>query len=39
MAEELTNAIADLIENDALKMTQDKLDGGTGPGSIYCRDS
>jgi len=34
MAEELTNAIAELKENDALKMTQDKLDGGTDPNEI-----
>ncbi|MFC1900980.1 B12-binding domain-containing protein [Chloroflexota bacterium] len=34
MAEELTNAIAELKENDAIKMTQDKLDGGTDPNEI-----
>ncbi len=34
MAEELTNAIAELKENDAIKMTQDKLDGGTDPNNV-----
>jgi methanogenic corrinoid protein MtbC1 len=34
MAEELTNAIADLKENDAIKMTQDKLDGGADPNDV-----
>ncbi|MFC2070944.1 B12-binding domain-containing protein [Chloroflexota bacterium] len=34
MAENLTDAIADLKENEAIKMTQDKLDGGTDPNAI-----
>jgi methanogenic corrinoid protein MtbC1 len=35
MAEELTNAIAELKENDAIKMTQDKLDGGADPNDVF----
>ncbi|MFC1921420.1 B12-binding domain-containing protein [Chloroflexota bacterium] len=34
MAEELTNAIADLKEKEALKMTQDMLDGGTDANAV-----
>ena len=34
MAGELTNAIADLKENEAIKMTQEKIDGGTDPNEV-----
>ena len=34
MAGELTNAVAELKENDAIKMTQDKLDGGADPNDV-----
>jgi methanogenic corrinoid protein MtbC1 len=34
MTEDLTKAIADLEEGNALKMTQEKIDGGTDPTAI-----
>ena len=34
MAEDLTKAIADLEEDNALKMTQEKIDGGADPNAI-----
>jgi methanogenic corrinoid protein MtbC1 len=34
MSEELTNAVADLKEQEALKLTQNKLDGGEDPQKV-----
>lgn len=34
MAEDLTKAIADLKENEAIKLTQDKLGSGTDPNDV-----